>query len=63
MLSTRSAPVSFGFSFAGAATKVTAVVTSPRRSSVGLAGLGVLAGLIGGWLAGLLRAPRARAPR
>jgi hypothetical protein len=34
------------------------VVTSPRRSSLGLAGLGLLVGAVGGWLAGLLKAPK-----
>ena len=34
------------------------VVTSPRLSAFGLAGLGLLLGAAFGWLAGLLRAPR-----
>ncbi len=34
------------------------VVTSSRRSSLGLAGVGLLLGVALGWLAGLLRAPR-----
>jgi hypothetical protein len=46
------------FSFPGAATTLGHVVTSPRRSSLGLAGLGVLVGAVVGWVTGLLKAPR-----
>ena len=48
----------WAFTFTGAATTLSSVVTSPRRSTYGLAGLGLLLGAVGGWLAGLLKAPR-----
>jgi gas vesicle protein len=33
-----------------------------RGKSLGLAGIGLLVGAIGGWLAGLMRAPKRRKP-
>jgi hypothetical protein len=46
------------FVFAADATTLICVVNSPRRSTVGLTGLGLVVGAVVGWVAGLLRAPR-----
>ena len=51
------------FTFTRGATTLWRVVISPRRSSYGLAGIGLFLGVVGGWVAGLLRAPRDRADR
>ena len=46
------------FVFGRDATTLVEVVTSPRRSTVGLTGLGLAVGAVMGWIAGLLKAPR-----
>jgi hypothetical protein len=52
----RGKPVT-AFTFAVDAITLSDVVASPRRTSLRLAGLGLVVGVAAGWVAGLLRAP------
>ncbi|MCW2542724.1 MAG: hypothetical protein JWM40_276 [Frankiales bacterium] len=53
----RGKPVT-AFTFAGGAITLSVVVASPGRMTLGLTGLGLVLGVVAGWLSGLLRAPR-----